>query len=92
VINHAHNGTTEDMINIVGEAKPKIVFHLAPLFLFQHESKDVEALILSNVLFGCQLLEAMHINGYRLLVNTGTSWQHFENKDYSPVCLYKIRA
>ena len=26
--------------------------------------------------------------GPLLLVNAGTSWQHFEGRDYSPVCLY----
>ena len=26
--------------------------------------------------------------GVKILVNTGTSWQHYENKDYSPVNLY----
>ena len=30
----------------------------------------------------------MAVNGLQRLVNTGTSWQHYENKEYSPVCLY----
>lgn len=88
VINHTHDGTTEGMIRLVGEAKPNVVFHLASLFLAQHESKDIEPLVLSNVLFGSQLLEAMRVNDVRQIVNTGTSWQHYNNEDYNPVCLY----
>lgn len=88
VVNYTHDGTTEGMIRIVDNAKPELVFHLASLFLEQHQPKDIEALIQSNLLFGNQLLEAMYLNGVRLFVNTGTSWQHFENNDYSPVCLY----
>lgn len=30
----------------------------------------------------------MTANGIYRLINTGTSWQHYENRDYSPVCLY----
>jgi len=85
---HIHDGTTDVMIDIVGSVKPDIVFHLASLFLSQHESKDVEPLILSNVLFGSQLLEAMRINGVNQIINTGTSWQHYNNQNYNPVCLY----
>jgi len=85
---HQHDGSTEDMVRIVAESKPKVVFHLASLFLAQHQPHDVEKLVCSNILFGAQLLEAMQLNGVEMLVNTGTSWQHFENRNYSPVCLY----
>src|SRR5450759_134006 len=85
---HAHNGTTEEMVRLVGDVKPHVAFHLASLFLSQHDTKDVEHLILSNVLFGCQLLEALKINGVNCIINTGTSWQHYENQSYSPVNLY----
>jgi nucleoside-diphosphate-sugar epimerase len=88
VVNHTHDGSIEGMIELVGDAKPSVVFHLASLFISQHESKDVEKLILNNVLFGNQLLEAMKVNNIRRIVNTGTSWQHYENKVYSPVNLY----
>jgi nucleoside-diphosphate-sugar epimerase len=64
------------------------VFHLASLFLSQHDAKDVESLIHSNVLFGNQLLEAMRVNEVSRLINTGTSWQHYNNEEYNPVCLY----
>lgn len=85
---HVHDGTTDGMIHIVGESKPDVVFHLSSLFLAQHQSRDVESLITSNILFSTQLLEAMSAQGIRSLVNTGTSWQHYNNEDYNPVCLY----
>lgn len=85
---HVHDGTTEGMLRLVAEAKPDIVFHLASLFLAQHKTDDVEALVRSNLLFSTQLAEAMAANGVRYLVNTGTSWQHYQNEDYNPVNLY----
>jgi nucleoside-diphosphate-sugar epimerase len=88
VTNHVHDGSTESMVNCVALVKPDVVFHLASLFLSQHETKDINALIESNLLFGNQLLEAMKVNQVTNLVNTGTSWQHYNNDDYNPVCLY----
>lgn len=85
---HRHDGTTEAMIAIMAEVQPTVVFHLASSFLSEHQSKDVVALVQSNVLFGTQVVEAMAQQKLRLLVNTGTSWQHYENRAYSPVNLY----
>ena len=76
------------MINIVNEANPEIVFHLASLFLAQHTLEDIERLVQSNLLFGVQIAEAITLQGVTKLINTGTSWQHYENEDYNPVCLY----
>lgn len=87
-VNHLHDGTTDGMLRIIKESKPIIVFHLASLFLTQHQPKDLEPLIRSNILFGTQLLDAMAANGVYKFVNTGTSWQHYNNEDYNPVCLY----
>ena len=88
VIKHIYDGSTDSLIQCVENAKPDIVFHLASLFLSQHESKDIEALIQSNVLFATQLIEAMRVNNISRFINTGTSWQHYNNEDYNPVCLY----
>lgn len=88
VINHVHDGSSEGMIACVFRAKPDVVFHLASLFLAQHTVEDVELLIRSNILFGNQLLEAMRVNNVKYIINTSTSWQHYENADYNPVCLY----
>lgn len=85
---HIHTGSTASLIDIVRQSQPQIVFHLASLFLAQHQADDIVGLVRSNVEFGSQLAEAMARNQVRLLVNTGTSWQHYQDADYSPVCLY----
>jgi dTDP-4-dehydrorhamnose 3,5-epimerase len=83
-----HDGSTRGMIQLVGDARPDVVLHLASLFLAQHRPEDVEALISSNLLFSTQLAEAMAANQVKHLINTSTSWQHYENAEYNPVNLY----
>lgn len=85
---HRHDGSTGKMLSIFRIVKPVMVFHLASLFLAEHKSEDIVPLIESNILFGTQLVEAMRQYNVNWLVNTGTSWQHYENNDYNPVCLY----
>jgi nucleoside-diphosphate-sugar epimerase len=85
---HIHDNTTQSMVVLVKDAKPDIVFNLASLFLAQHKTEDIESLINSNLLFPTQLVEAMVLNGVRCLVNTGTSWQHYNNEIFNPVNLY----
>lgn len=85
---HIHDGTTESMNSIVAAVRPDVVFHLAALFLSEHVSADIDRLIISNILLGTQLLEAMAVHNITKIVNTGTSWQHYKNKPYSAVNLY----
>lgn len=88
IVIHYHDEVASNMVDIIVKAKPKIVFHLASLFLSQHQSDDIPRLIESNILFGTQLVDAMVKNDVYNLVNTGTSWQHYNNERYNPVCLY----
>ncbi len=85
---HAVDGATESLMEQVRGIQPDLTFHLASLFLAKHQSKDVTALIQSNVLFGTQLAEALVACGSLKLVNVGTSWQHYDSDEYSPVALY----
>lgn len=85
---HRHEGGTLQLIDIMRAAAPQAVFHLASLFLAQHKPEDVERLVQANLLFSTQLAEAMAQCGVTLLVNTGTSWEHYQDADYNPVCLY----
>lgn len=85
---YPHDGSTKGMVELFGQSRPDIVFHLASLFLAEHKEADVESLIRSNILFGTQVLEGMLASGCSYIINTGTSWQHFEDKEYNPVCLY----
>lgn len=85
---HHHDGTSSGMVEVIARSKPEIVFHLASLFLDQHNTEVIEALINSNIVFPSQLVEAMAVNGVQYIINTGTSWQHYNNEDYNPVNLY----
>jgi len=85
---HRIGSDTAGIVEAVRLAAPDAVFHLAAAFVAEHGPGDVAPLVEANLLFGTQLLEAMHANGVRLLVNTGTAWQHYGNRDYDPVNLY----
>ncbi len=85
---HIYDGSIERLLEIFELSQPTIVLHLASLFVAQHTPRDIAPMIQSNLVFATQLIEAMVTNKVYRLINTGTSWQHYENKDYSPVCLY----
>lgn len=85
---HVHDGSTEGLASYFESVRPAVVFHLASLYRVEHEPKDVLPLVESNVVFGTQLLDAMSRAQCGRLVNTGTAWQHYESRDYSPVNLY----
>lgn len=82
------DGDHSDLVGILDEFRPEAVVHLASLFLSQHRPKQVDDLVNSNILFPTRLLEAMAACRINKLINTGTSWQHYENADYNPVNLY----
>lgn len=88
LVPHAIDGTTDSIVNAVVAAAPDVAFHLASLFLPSHGPEQVASLVSSNVLFGTQLLEALHLSGCDRLVNTGTVWQHYAGAEYEPVSLY----
>ncbi|MCF6764289.1 NAD(P)-dependent oxidoreductase [Thiotrichales bacterium 19S3-7] len=82
------DGSVDSLINGLKNYQIDLVFHLASCFIAEHNSNQVTELIESNVLFGTHLLEAMLQNNIKYIVNTGTSWQHYNNESYDPVCLY----
>lgn len=85
---HCHNGSTENMLDIMAAVKPKLVFHLASLFLASHQPEELQPLIESNITFGAQLVEAMVRNNVFSLINAATPWQHYKDAEYNPVNLY----
>lgn len=82
------DGDTEHLIRFFRERKFDTVIHLASLYLKDHQSKQINDLITSNLLFGTRLLEASVKSSVKSFINTGTLWQHYEDKFYSPVNLY----
>ncbi len=85
---YLYTGQTDDLMRALADFRPDTVFHMASLFLAQHTPEQVAPLVLSNVLLGTQLLEAMRAAGVRRLVNAGTAWQNFAGDGYLPVNLY----
>ncbi len=85
---HAYDGSYPSLMRALESAQPEIVIHVASLFRTQHKPEDVARLVESNLTFPTQLLEAMSQHGIKQLINTGSSWQHYQNEAYSPVNLY----
>ena len=77
-----------DLREIVREAAPDVVFHLATYYPTIHSYDEIDDLIASNVTFGTKLLDAMDRNNVRRLVYARSSWQHYRGDDYEPANLY----
>lgn len=85
---HEYDGTIASMMGIVNKVRPSVSFHLAARVCPDHTLDDIAPLFESNLLLGTQLAEALSQSKGAALVNTGTSWQHFNGHAYSPVNLY----
>lgn len=72
----------------IASLKVSGVIHLASLYLKKHDETQIEELITSNITFPTQLLDVCTQVGVSWFINTGTFWQHYQNKTYSPVNLY----
>ena len=68
--------------------EPPIVIHFAAKVIYEHNSSILDDLISANITFGTQVLEAMQSYGSQFLINTGTYWQHNQEKYPRPNCLY----
>ena len=73
---------------VMAQVKPEVAFHVASLFLAEHKYENISELIQSNVTFGTQLADAMVKQGCTKFINLGTAWQHYNDSEYDPVCLY----
>ena len=78
----------KDLIQFIQDNNIDGIIHLASLFIKDHKSEDIQNLISSNILLGSSLLEAATKGNVKWFINTGTYWQHFENKNYCPANLY----
>lgn len=83
-----YDGSISRLISFMEKEKFNGVVHLASLFLVQHQIDDVHKLLDSNISFGTVILEAAVQSKIPWFINTGTFWQHYHNKKYSPVNLY----
>jgi len=77
-----------DLIDFFNTHKIEGVIHLASMVISEHESKDIKNILNSNVIFGCEVLEASKKTNIKWFINTGTFWQNYESCDYNPTNLY----
>lgn len=83
-----YDNDLSNLIDFLIKLKPTCVFHLASFFVAEHKPNQIDDLVSSNISFGLHLLEAMKEANIKLLINTGTVWQHRNTIDYDPTCLY----
>ncbi len=83
-----YDNNINDLLNFFNLHKPEIVVHLASLFISEHNVNDVSNLINDNILFSAQLVECAKKSECYNFLNTGTSWQNYNDKIYEPVNLY----
>ena len=82
------DGSFNSMANWFSVYRPIAVIHLASLFLASHEPDNIPDLIASNLQLGTQLAEACVKYNCNNFINTGTSWQSFEEDEVDSVNLY----
>jgi nucleoside-diphosphate-sugar epimerase len=85
---HVTDGSQASLRSVIEGVRPVIVFHLASYFVAAHYARDVLPLMRSNVEFPTVLLDVLAESGTRLLVNTGTAWQHYHTSGRRAVSLY----
>jgi CDP-paratose synthetase len=87
-IGRSFNNNVQEIVAFMNKEKFDGVIHLASLFLAAHKPEDIKNLIESNVLFPTTVLESAVAAKIPWFINTGTFWQHYKDKMYSPVNLY----
>ncbi|VVS90862.1 NAD-dependent epimerase/dehydratase family protein [Desulfoluna spongiiphila] len=85
---HTYDGSIQCMQRIVAKSNPIMIFHLASLFISRHDPTDIDEMIKSNITIGTHLADAAIQHNCLNFINTGTSWQHYQNETYNPVNLY----
>jgi len=81
--------TFDQINNTVRKASPDMVIHLAGVDTIEHRPDEIEPLILSNILFGTHLLEAMVQNQVMYFINTRTYWENMDGSSGDqPMNLY----
>lgn len=72
----------------ITESNPDIIIHLATLYIKDHKTEDIPALIDSNITFITHLADAAAQAGCKKFINIGTAWQHAQDGSYQPANLY----
>jgi nucleoside-diphosphate-sugar epimerase len=88
VVCHIYDQTAAGLGQVVAEAAPDVVFHLASRVQAEHDLVSLDALVAANIGLGAQLLEAMAAAGVRRLIEAGTYWEFDTDGHYQPNSFY----
>ena len=81
-------GNVNYLENYLLQNKIKGIIHLATHYVKHHVLEDIPQLIDSNIHFPTRLLEACQKVNLNWFINTGTTWQHYNNQHNIAVNLY----
>jgi Nucleoside-diphosphate-sugar epimerases len=81
-------GSHEELVKFIRKERFDGIVHLASCFVRDHKPGEINDLINSNIMFPARIIEAGTECCIPWFINTGTFWQHFDNRDYLPVNLY----
>ncbi|CAM8373822.1 NAD-dependent epimerase/dehydratase family protein [Candidatus Methylopumilus planktonicus] len=84
------NEDLRELIPLIENIKPDIVIHTATYFHAEHSTDDIYPMIEGVYTFGNFVLESLaKIQKNLFFINTGSSWQHYENStNYRAACLH----
>jgi len=83
-----YNENIDKLIKFCTYEKFDGVIHLATHFTTNHTTEDIPKLIVSNVKFGTEIIEAAIQTKIKWMINVGTFWQNFCSDGYNPANLY----
>ncbi|WDF79146.1 NAD(P)-dependent oxidoreductase [Mucilaginibacter sp. KACC 22773] len=75
---HHLNGDQEDLRIALNSFQPEVVIHLASFLTSADDYGSMMKLIDANIVFFCNLLDALKEAGLRLFINTGTFAEYFK--------------
>ena len=87
---HLRYETDDDLIAAITSFKPDVFLHTATYFHAEHSVADIPLMVDGVLRHGNMILEALaRCEKAVYFVNTGTSWQHFNNSEkYQAACLH----
>ena len=88
IVVYTYSNSLEELILFFKQFQADAVIHLAANFVAEHNPSQVDTLLSSNIIFSTHIMEAMQQANVKNIINTSTSWQNYENRDYCPVSLY----
>ena len=78
----------ENIIRKIKKLNIEIFLNLATLYLKDYDSKKINDLIESNILFPSLVINSLKKNKIKKIINFGTMMQHYENQKYNPQNFY----